>query len=71
MSEQTEIPIPCPPASLRLRCAWCGDPATSKFEVEPPIWGATKGGTRVMKRRAIEADACLNCYKRLVHQPGP
>jgi hypothetical protein len=40
-------------------CAWCGKPARSKIEMEPPVRGTDKmTGVQVIKRRAIEAWAC-------------
>jgi hypothetical protein len=78
VAEQLEIDVPNRPADGRAVCAWCGAPATSTFEVEPPIWGTSKKmaagkltSVKVMKRRPILARTCDPCFKRLVHQPDP
>jgi len=48
-------------------CDWCGAPATTQIEIEPPRFGLVKRmnpktgrmiSARVVVRRAIIADAC-------------
>ena len=61
---QTAIPIPNPQEEREQPkyCAWCGEPATCKVQIEPERYKMVAGSggrkERVVARRAIEADAC-------------
>jgi hypothetical protein len=58
MTGQTSIPVDESQPTTGP-CAWCGKPARSKIEMEPPVRGTDKmTGVQVIKRRAIEAWAC-------------
>lgn len=57
MPDQTQIPVPETPPTLGP-CRWCGKPAVGTIEVEKARYTVAANGTRVLARRAIEAEVC-------------
>ena len=55
--QQTEIPVPESAPTLGP-CRWCGKPAVGTIETEKARYTTTANGTRVIARRAIEAEVC-------------
>lgn len=62
--QQTEIPVPESPPTLGP-CRWCGRPAVGTIEVEKARYTTTANGTRVVARRAIEAEVCQSHWLSL------
>lgn len=55
---QTEIPVDEGPAPIEGPCAWCGEPAVARIQIEKARFGLAHNGVRVMKKRPIEALVC-------------
>jgi len=57
MADQTQIPVP-ESAPVLGPCRWCGKPAVGTIETEKARYTTAANGTRVLARRAIEAEVC-------------
>lgn len=60
--DQIAIPIPEGPTAPPP-CAWCGDPATKAFTVEPERKSTKKGSAGIVPAKT--APTCNGCYERL------
>lgn len=57
MEDQTAIPVPQGPAPGHP-CAWCGHRPAEPYELERTRYATAANGSRVVKRKALEAYAC-------------